>query len=482
MNSGLPSLGNEVLDAVIIGGGIVGAGIIRDCAMRGLAVALLEERDLAFGTSSRSSRLLHGGLRYLAQGRLGLVREASVEKRVLHRIAPHLAEPLGFVFPTRRGDRDWPLWQLKLGVKLYDALCGWQNLGRSEWLSREQATQLLPHWNPEGLNGAVRYFDAMTSDARLVFDTLRSAAHHGAIVSSRTGFASAARDGSLWRVVLCDGRELRSRWIINAAGPWAGGWAQSQLQLRLTKGVHLVVDRRRLDTPDAVVLTEGRRILFCLPWGRRTIIGTTDTDYSGDAAHADCAPEDVAYLLRVVNARFPAAGLQPGDILSAWAGVRPLVAGRGGHPSDASRSHVILRGREPWLDVAGGKLTTYRLIAQQATDMVARALGNRAVCRTAEEPLVPPQDADGVSSVIPPAPMERAVRHYCEREWAQSLEDVMVRRTSWHFYLDDAPATARQVAAWMAPVLKWDALRTIAEVQKYEALHAAMRRQITHRG
>src|SRR5690242_6734715 len=168
------------LDLLVIGGGIVGAGVVRDAAMRGLRVGLIEQHDFAFGTSSRSSRLLHGGMRYLAQGRIGLVRESSVEKTIIHHIAPHLAEPLPFVFPTYKGNRNWILWQLKIGVKIYDLLCSGRNLGRSQWLSRDQTLQKVPPLRRDGLKGAVRYFDGLTNDARLVLDTLRSAANHGA--------------------------------------------------------------------------------------------------------------------------------------------------------------------------------------------------------------------------------------------------------------------------------------------------------------
>src|SRR5215204_5955610 len=203
----LAQLTQSPVDLLIIGGGIVGAGIARDAAMRGLRVALVEQHDFAFGTSSRSSRLLHGGMRYLAQGRLGLVREASVEKKVIHHIAPHLAEPLPFIFPTYRGDRDWLLWQLKIGVKIYDLLCGGRNLGKSTWLSAEQVTAKVHGLRADKLNGAVRYFDGFTNDARLTLDTLRSAAKHGAFVVNYCRFVDAARsrDGAnLWECQLRD--------------------------------------------------------------------------------------------------------------------------------------------------------------------------------------------------------------------------------------------------------------------------------------
>ncbi|HVV01790.1 MAG TPA: FAD-dependent oxidoreductase, partial [Verrucomicrobiae bacterium] len=189
----LAELTAHPLDLLVIGGGIVGSGIARDAAMRGLRVGLIEQQDFANGTSSRSSRLLHGGLRYLAQGRVGLVHEASVEKKVIHHIAPHLADPLPFIFPTYRGNKHWVLWQLKIGVKIYDLLCGGRNLGRSTWLSRDETSRMVPSLSTKDLKGAVRYFDGFTNDARLVLDTLRSAAANGALLLNYAKFLGSER-------------------------------------------------------------------------------------------------------------------------------------------------------------------------------------------------------------------------------------------------------------------------------------------------
>src|SRR6266550_3132925 len=191
--SAIAALTGQPLHVLVIGGGIVGAGIARDAAMRGLRIGLSEQHDFAFGTSSRSSRLLHGGLRYLAQGRLGLVREASLEKRTLHRIAPHLAEPLPFIFPTYKGTQ-WPLWQMRIGVKVYDLLCNGKNLGKSSSLSRSQLLARVPNLQAEGLTGGVRYFDALTNDARLVIDSLRSGAKQGALLANHFRFKTASRE------------------------------------------------------------------------------------------------------------------------------------------------------------------------------------------------------------------------------------------------------------------------------------------------
>src|SRR5688500_18308500 len=355
----LRDLQSSPLDVLVIGGGIVGAGVARDAAVRGLRVGLVERNDFAFGTSSRSSRLLHGGLRYLAQGRIGLVREASVEKLVIHKIAPHLAIPLPFIFPTRRGT-PWNWWKLRAGVKLYDLLCGGRNLGRSSGMNAREVAAAVPGLNESHLTGAVRYFDGMTNDARLVLDTLRSAATSGAMIVNYAPLRTAQRaaDGT-WRCRVHDAIgdaqvDVTAKSVVNAAGAWADTFAASRVKLRLTKGVHVVIDRSRLEINDAVVMPEGSRILFAIPWGERVILGTTDTDYDGPIDSPTCDDADVRYVLGVANETFPAAKLEPHDVISAWAGLRPLIAGGGnakGKPSDISRRHQIRMTHPGWLDV-----------------------------------------------------------------------------------------------------------------------------------
>lgn len=465
----LSFLQNEPLDVLIIGGGVVGASVARDAAMRGLRTGLVEQRDLAFGTSSRSSRLLHGGIRYLAQGRVELVHEASVEKTVLHQIAPHLAAPLPFVFPTYRHNRQWKLWQLMIGVKLYDLLCGGRNLGHSSWLDVQETRRSVPGLSDDGLCGAVRYFDGFTQDARLVLDTLRSAADHGAAVLNEARWVNARHDG-LWHCEVAAEvpLRLRTRTVVNATGPWAHDLPHSAVRLRLTKGIHLVVDRSRLPVDDAIVMTEGLRVLFAIPWGERTIIGTTDTDYQGPLDRVQADADDIAYVLRITNAHFPGARLAEGDVISTWAGLRPLIADPKGRPSDISRSHQIQSPAPGWWDVAGGKLTTCRLMAEQTVDRLTRTAELRASpCRTAEEPLLAAPDFSGI---LPPAFGEAAVRHYCENEWARHLDDIMIRRTSWHYYHREAATMARTVAEWMASALGWSATQKEAEIQRYREL------------
>jgi glycerol-3-phosphate dehydrogenase len=482
----LTQLATSPLDLLIVGGGIVGAGIARDAAMRGLKTALVEQHDFAFGTSSRSTRLLHGGIRYLAQGRIGLVRAASVEKNILHRIAPHLAEPLAFVFPTYPGT-DWPLWQMRLGVKFYDLLCGGKNLGKSSSLSKSEMLQAVPHLQPAHLAGGVRYFDGFTNDARLVLDTLRSAAEHGATLLNYCKFQNALKDHDGWR---CEVNEqstgqsefFHAKAVVNATGPWAPNIPHSAVRLRLTKGIHLVASRPRLPVSDAVVLTAGKRILFAIPWGERVILGTTDTDYSGSLDDVRAAPEDISYLLEIVNEFFPTARISTSDIISAWAGLRPLIADAHGSASDISRAHEIRNPEPGWWDVAGGKLTTYRLIAEQTVDQIAAVEKWRLPeCSTAEEALLKPEEIEGVSGILPPPWRKSAVAHYCGREWAAHLDDVMVRRTSWHYYHEDAFQKAAEVADWMAEFLEWPAEEKARELNRYRSLFPSQPQALKNR-
>jgi glycerol-3-phosphate dehydrogenase len=479
-NATLRSLTAAPLDLLIVGGGIVGAGVARDAALRELKVGLVEQHDFAFGTSSRSSRLLHGGMRYLAQGRIGLVREASIEKKIVHQIAPHLAEPLPFLFPTYRGDKHWVLWQLKIGVKIYDLLCSGRNLGKSTWLNREETIQCAPGLAESNLKGAVRYYDGFTNDARLVLDTLRSAARGGAHVLNYARFKNATRKES-WECELenqLTGETffIRAHAVVNATGPWAGSLPHSRVQLRLTKGIHIVVDRARLPLTDTVVMTEGKRILFAIPWGERTIIGTTDTDYEGPLDDVRAEGGDIHNLLRVANYFFPRAQLTDSDVISSWAGLRPLLADPSRAPSDISRSHQIRSPERGWWDVAGGKLTTYRLMAEQTVDKVARYLEQSNLlqrelspCRTASEPLLPTEETAGVSGILPPEFTRKAVQHFCEAEWAVHLADVMLRRTGWHYYFKDASGKASRVAQWMGEILGWTDARRAEELERYQA-------------
>ena len=463
------------LDVLVVGGGIVGAGVARDAALRGLRTGLAEQQDFAAGTSSRSSRLLHGGIRYLSQGRIGLVREANREKTIVHKIAPHLSEPLAFVFPTRKKSQ-WSRWKLGIGVKIYDLLCGRRNLGKSTILSRRETLERLPMLDPTGLTGAVRYFDGLTNDARLVIDTLRSATSAGAIVSNYLRFIDAKRTDDIWQCRVENVRtsqqfDITAKTVVNATGPWSNRIPNSETELRLTKGVHLVVDAARLPVPDAVVIAEDDRILFAIPWGERVILGTTDTDYSGPLEFPRCEREDVDYVIDAVNDAFSEVTLGPADVISTWAGIRPLVADRDGNPSDISRRHEISMCQPGWWDVTGGKLTTYRLMAEDTVDDIVSHLNiSASPCSTADLPLVEGNELHDGSQILPPEVNRVLVEHYCRNEWAVHLDDVMSRRTSWRFYHPHHLRIAAEVAEWMAEILGWDEETTSEEMTRYKTL------------
>jgi glycerol-3-phosphate dehydrogenase len=242
------------------------------------------------------------------------------------------------------------------------------------------------------------------------------------------------------------------------------------VKLRLTKGIHLVVSRDRVPVPDTVVMTEGKRILFAIPWGERTILGTTDTDYHGSLDEVLADPSDIRYVLEVTNRFFSKAKLTERDVISSWAGLRPLIANPNGSPSDISRSHEIRNPEPGWWDVAGGKLTTYRLMAEQTVDQIVKALKRKtAPCRTAAEPLLPSAEINGVSGILPPDFNRDTVKHYCASEWAVHLEDVMVRRTSWHYYFADAAERSEQAAVWMGELLGWPETVRAEEIARYRA-------------
>ena len=383
------------LDVLVVGGGIVGAGVARDAAMRGLRVGLVEQYDLAFGTSSRSTRLLHGGLRYLAQGHIGLVYESSHEKKIVHGIAPHLSRPLPIIFPTYRRTQ-WPFWKLRIGVKIYDLLCGGRNLGPSYGLSPGEA--LAARARTESVRsyrcGAIFRFAEQRRPAGDRYASLGRRAWGDGCQLSAFGngrFRQKRLGMSVARYVYRSNASEFSpaRWSM-PADRGRRRFRNSSVRLRLTKGVHLVIDRQRLDVPDAVMVTEGRAHAVCHPLGR--------AEHTGQHRHR---------LRRSVGRRAHRAGrrsirarhnksifsrgetyCRPTFSAPGPACARLIASGRGG-PSDISRAHQIRMPKPGWIDVAGGKLTTYRLIGEQVVDRVVKHLGKKTPpCRTAEEPLV----------------------------------------------------------------------------------------------
>jgi glycerol-3-phosphate dehydrogenase len=526
------ALREEHFDVLVIGGGINGAGIVRDAALRGLRVALVEQGDFASGTSSRSSKLIHGGLRYLQQGDLRLVLEATRERERLRRLAPHLVRPMRVVFPIYRGG---PVgrWTLKAGLLLYDLLAGIRNVKRHAMLGAAAARAAEPTLRGDGLVGAGEYWDCWTNDARLVVETLLSATQAGAVALSYARVSGFLNDrGRIVGARLADafgGPEIdvRARVVVNAAGPWVDEVcaldAPAPPRLRLTKGAHVVVPRARVGNRAAWVLHARRdgRVMFVIPWGEQTLIGTTDTDHAGGASTPPTVePDDVAYLLETVNYYCPSAELTSGDVVGAYAGLRPLVApeSAGGAPSSLSREEDLFVSPAGLVSIAGGKLTTYRVIAAAVVDRVVAVLRDGGDPRpigpspTARLPLpggtVDPQrlslealarDGHGMAGaaldhlagrygerlgevlaaadedpslrtpLLPPFPDPRAeVAIAVDREWAVTLEDVLVRRTQ--LGLLDAQATtsvAEDVARMMGARLGWSEPATRAAARAY---------------
>lgn len=378
----LERMATEVFDLIIIGGGITGAGAARDAASRGMSVALVEARDFAQGTSSRSSKLIHGGIRYLENMEFGLVFEALSERRLLFDIAPHLVHPLRFVLPLYQGARVG-MFKMGLGMWLYDALSMFEAPELHERLNAQESLERLPLLQANKLMGSYVYSDAYMDDDRLVHETLRSAVRKGALAVSYVNADSAQMENGKVTSIGCTDKlndrkfTLRGRHVISTVGPWTDEVATNLLQtwkkiLRPSKGVHLTFDRKRLQLNEAVVMAEGKRIVFGIPRHEMIIVGTTDTDYSGDPNDVRTTEEDVRYLLKVASEYFPGAKLTAEDIISSYEGVRPLVDDGSETESKTSREHVIIEDPRNVTFVAGGKYTTYRRMAEQTVEAALR--------------------------------------------------------------------------------------------------------------
>jgi glycerol-3-phosphate dehydrogenase len=384
-------LRGETFDVLVIGGGINGAAVARDAAMRGLRVALIEKGDFASGTSSKSSKIVHGGVRYLQQGDFRLVRVACRERDLLRRqLAPHLVEPLAFLFPVYRGD-PVGLATLGLGMWLYDLLAVFRNIRAHRMLRAKRLLAVEPGLRQEGLRGAALYYDCFTDDARLTIETILAAHEEGAIVANYVELKAFTKDGErIVGAVLQDSLggspiQVRARCVVNVAGPWADQVRRLDDPgvtpcLRLTKGAHIIVPRTRLPIVRAVVLLSPRdkRVLFAIPWNEHTLIGTTDTDFDGSLDDVKADEHDIDYLLEAANWFFPAAKLAGGDVVGSYAGLRPLVASANtADPSSVSREEEIFESPSGLITLGGGKLTTHRLIAVEIVNRVARRLGLR---------------------------------------------------------------------------------------------------------
>ena len=486
------SLGGRTVDLLVIGGGIVGAGIARDAALRGLSVALVEQNDLASGTSSRPTRLIHGGLRYLELFDFGLVRSDMRERETLLRIAPHLVFPLAFLMPLYRRS---PFYRLKLrfGMFLYDLLSLDKSLPKRKRLGRAEALAAEPNLDPDGLGGAWRFYDAQVPFVeRLVVENAVDAAAHGALILNHARATGYLREGStvtgasVQDLVGGSTLEIHARFTVNATGPWLDATIgplrhEPRPLLRLTKGTHLVVPRA---TEQAHVLFAKRdgRLFFVLPWNGCTMVGTTDTDYDGDPGAAEASTDDVAYLRTEASRAFPDA---PFDrIHFTWAGVRALVREDGVAEGEVSRKHKLYDHRrrdgiDGVLSVIGGKITAYRLIAEEVTDVVARRLGSTERCTTSVRPLpgaAPAAAADG-DALCPHAPTTAEdIAHAVRAEWAVTLADVLLRRTAIGLAACQGLDRLDAIADVVGGLLGWDPARRAAEVAAYEREIAPMRR------
>ena len=380
----LARLAKETFDIVVIGGGATGAGVARDATMRHLKVALLEQRDFGSGTSSRSSKLIHGGLRYLQHAQFKLVFEGTSERSLLIGLAPHLVRPIPFLMPTYKGQ--FPgLAMMDAGLWIYDALAKFSVHRHTKHRARAIA-QREPQLNREKLTGGIIYYDAVTDDARLTLENVVESGELGAAVLNYARVKGVQRRGSRVTAVealdLVGGRSIvvKGRVFVNATGPWSDATLQTMgetkgRRLRPTKGTHILIDRARLPANHAVVMaTHDKRITFTIPWHKRTVIGTTDTDYDGDLDRVVASGADVDYLLRTANHYFPGTRLTRADVLATWAGLRPLIAADSVKTSDVSREHELFTEPGGVLTITGGKLTTYRRMAREVVDAAVERL------------------------------------------------------------------------------------------------------------
>lgn len=436
-------LDQEEFDLLVVGGGATGAGIARDAVTRGLRVALCERGDFACQTSSRSSRLIHGGLRYLQNGDFHLVFEALSERRLLLRNAPHLCRPVEFLYPAYAGG--FPSARMMaLGVGLYDALALWRAPVRSRRLSPAEVFQVSPWLRSAGLQGAQQYIDGQTDDARLVLENLLDAVDAGAVAISQVEVLSPRKEehrrlGGLRLVPALDldggaRFEIRARLVVNATGPFCDSFAVGPARLRPSQGVHLVLDAARLPhSGRATVVHSPRdgRLMFVLPAGPRTIVGTTETDWPEQGPWHPPRPDDpvsasrrdVDYLLEAVNHAFPPASLRPEDVIASFAGLRPLV-NQGASSGATSREHALWLDAAGCLNVGGGKLTTTRAMAEEVVDRAIELMRDRGLeatlrpCQTRTRPL---PGAGPVAALPPDLPPDIA-RHLQETYGARGAQ------------------------------------------------------------
>ena len=514
------------LDILVVGGGVVGAGSALDAVTRGLTTAIVEARDWASGTSSRSSKLIHGGLRYLEMLDFGLVREALTERGLLlDRIAPHLIRPVPFLYPLTH--RVWERAYVGAGVLLYDTMAYTSGtahgLKRHRHLTRRQALREAPCLRKSSFTGAIQYWDAQVDDARHTMTVVRTAAGFGALAANRVQVTGFLRQGervtgaSLVDVETGENFEVRAKQLINATGVWTDDTqaladTRGQFHVRASKGIHLVVPRDRLQSTTGIILRTEKSVLFVIPWGRHWIIGTTDTDWSLDKSHPSASSSDIDYVLEHVNSVLTSP-LTREDVEGVYAGLRPLLTGESESTSKLSREHVVGHPVPGLVVVAGGKYTTYRVMAADAVDEAARSMDARVPDSCTDQ--IPLAGAEGyralwnqrralaVSAGVHVARVEHMLNRYgsnvhdllamlredpslaeplpgaddylrvearyaVTHEGARHLEDVLARRTrisieAW----DRGAAAAGPVARAMAKELGWDEAQTIREIEHY---------------
>jgi glycerol-3-phosphate dehydrogenase len=515
----------------VVGGGVTGAGVALDAATRGLRVALAEARDFASGTSSRSSKLFHGGLRYLEQFNFGLVREALKERELmLTRLAPHLVKPVPFLYPLTH--RFWERPYVTAGVTLYDTMGGGRSVPRHRQYTRTGARKLCPALRPDALTGAIRYYDAQADDARHTLTVARTAAAYGATILNSAEVVEFVHAGE--RIVGAKIRDVETdhqiqvsaHAVVNCTGVWtddiqslAGG--RGRFHVRASKGVHIVVARDRINSEVGLILRTEKSVLFVIPWGTHWIIGTTDTDWSLDKAHPAASRSDIDYILDHVN-KVLNVPLTHDDIQGVYAGLRPLLAGESENTSQLSREHAVARPQPGLISIAGGKYTTYRVMAADAVDATITdigrpiprsvtehtplvgaegylALSNQIVTLAqrhhlpvwkmrhllnrygslAHEVLGPAQDDPLLLEPIPGAEeyLLAEIRYAVTHEGALHLDDLLARRTRISIETPHRGSeSAEAVAEVAAPLLGWDRERTKAEVDAYHARVEAERR------
>ncbi len=535
----LRRLAEEHFDILVVGGGVTGAGTALDAASRGLSVALVEARDFASGTSSRSSKLMHGGLRYLEQLNFGLVREALHERTLmLDRLCPHLVRPIPFLYPLTH--HVWERAYVGAGIALYDVMAGRNTrMPRHRHLTRRQALRVAPSLRSDAFVGAIQYYDAQVDDARHTLAVARTAARHGAVMATSARVVGMVTEGE--RVVGATVRDLesgtditvRAQQVINATGVWTDDLqafvGRGRIKVRASKGVHLVVPRDRIHSDAGFITRTESSVLFVIPWmappfTRHWIIGTTDTDWALDKAHPAASSADIDYLLGEAN-KWLNVPLTRADVEGVYAGLRPLLSGESADTSQLSREHAVVQSVSGMLTVAGGKYTTYRIMAKDAVDAAARGM-NRKVPETPTDriPLVGAEGYEAVwnqrhqlaaQSGLHVARIEHLLRRYgsettrlldviAERpelaepidgasdhllveawyavawEGALHLDDILTRRTrvsieTW----DRGLSAAKAVAGVVAPVLGWDDDTVARELAHYEARVQAERESQT---